>query len=157
LDTRKPPLANGNSGSTSDLYRRLSGFRAGCPESGGQSGASRPIPASDGAGMTAPKRTSTSCHSRGRSLSWGRAEHPARRAEQQEAGRKARLPLLRSQVPVLFQIKFPARPRTHYSPDLAAVDRTLVGGCQAAFHLLQYLICLGSRTVQRRPILVVDH
>ena len=117
----------------------------------------RPIPASDGAGMTAPKRTFTSCHSRGRSLSWGRAEHPARRAEQQEAGRKARLPLLRSQVPVLFQIKFLARPRTHYSPDLAAVDRTLVGGCQAAFHLLQYLICLGSRTVQRRPVLVVDH
>jgi hypothetical protein len=43
-------------------------------------------------------------------------------------------------VPVLFQINFLPSPRAHYSPNLAAVDRTLVGGCQAAFHLLQDLI-----------------
>jgi hypothetical protein len=36
------------------------------------SGGLRPTPAIDGAGMTGPNRSFTSCHSRGRSLSWGR-------------------------------------------------------------------------------------
>ena len=44
-DAAKPTLVTDTSGSTNDLYRSLSGFRAECPESGGQSGASRPGPA----------------------------------------------------------------------------------------------------------------
>ena len=53
------PFVTGGSGSTSDLYQCLSGFRAERLESDGQSGASRPTPAIDHAGVPAGKRTFT--------------------------------------------------------------------------------------------------
>ena len=43
-----------------------------------------------------------------------------------ETGREARLPIVRLTIRVLLQLKFPSGPRTQNSPDLGAVNRTLV-------------------------------
>src|SRR5258708_11275374 len=74
-----------------------------------------------------------------------------------KAGREARLLFLHVAIRGLLQIKFLPCPRTQNPPDLAAVYRALVGGRRRAFHLFRYGIKLGGRTVQCRPVLVINH
>src|SRR5450755_3897811 len=82
---------------------------------------------------------------------------PVRQVVQQETGLAARLPVPIFAIRVLFQDKFPPRPRTQNSPNLATVDGALIGHGQGAFNLLEYRIRFGGRIVQSRPVLIVDH
>jgi len=88
-----------------------------------------------------------------------RAEFDAnltRHAGIKKAGLGARLSILDVAIRILLQVKFLPSERTQNSPDLAAIHRTLVGRRHRTFHLFRYGIELGGRTVQCRPVLVIN-
>jgi len=78
--------------------------------------------------------TSSLCAGAARQCGFGRGRHASEPgpegihwcATEQQAGREARLVIVRLTIRVLLQVKFLSGPRTQNSPDLAAVDRALV-------------------------------